>query len=218
MSNPVLVRAYDPSPNDSPRNLCTPRNATSATAPLPPLSSFAFGDVLRQAQSQCPQLQQAIDGIAQIYAKNRLSLADEYSSHLPPVGVNSGVRSHLLRPGLRPALTSVPEGSSGSSGGSKGSRKSKGKSRSKSKSQEQDQHNLSRFGWNARTGGEKATKKLGFGTTGPVVPVRPADVLLETPFAMRSCVALGDEQNENLGRAASRLRRILALYLCERQD
>jgi hypothetical protein len=70
----------------------------------------------------------AIDGIAEICAKNRMSLADEHSSHLPPFGEitaasSAAIRPHLLRPGMRRALTSVPEGSSGSSEGSNRSSK-----------------------------------------------------------------------------------------------
>ena len=88
---------------------------------LPPVSSYAFADILRAADG--PDLQLAIDGIAEICAKNRMSLADEYSSHLPPLGeitaaTSAAVRPQILRPGKRRALTSVPEASSSSSEGS----------------------------------------------------------------------------------------------------
>jgi hypothetical protein len=69
--------------------------------------------------------QSAIDGIAEICAKNRLSLAEEYGSHLPPVGEITAVTTDIIsvrqqhgRFGMRRALTSVPEASSGSSDGS----------------------------------------------------------------------------------------------------
>ncbi|KAK5166593.1 uncharacterized protein LTR77_008136 [Saxophila tyrrhenica] len=96
------------------------------TQSLPPVASFAFADILRTADG--PELQKAIDGIAEIAAKNRMSLADEYASHMPPLGTitatnSSIVRTQLGRPGMRRALTSVPEASSGSSEDSHRSKK-----------------------------------------------------------------------------------------------
>lgn len=123
MAAPVLVRAYAGiRPNSSTNRRAGVQDAEA----LPPISSFAFADILRFADSA--EFQHAIDGIAEICAKNRMSLADEYASHLPPLGEitasSAAVISprHLLRPGMRRALTSVPEASSGSS---EGSRKSK---------------------------------------------------------------------------------------------
>lgn len=124
MAQPVLVKAYTDS---RPSTAAGPTNARRARA-LPPISAFAFADILRSADS--PDFQGAIDGIAEICAKNRMSLADEYASHLPPLGEitaasSSSVKPHLHRPsgGLRRALTSVPEGSSSSSEGSRKSKK-----------------------------------------------------------------------------------------------
>jgi hypothetical protein len=126
MATPVLVKAY-------PITTTTPvvvmrRSYTQPKENLPPISSFAFADILRAADSK--DFQQALDGIAEICAKNRMSLSDEHSSHLPPLGEITSAnassmlaRPQLLRPGMRRALTSVPEGSSGSSEGSRGSKK-----------------------------------------------------------------------------------------------
>ena len=122
-ATPVLVTAY----NSGRATSFGARNARGNSAKaLPPISSFAFADILRSAD--CADFQLAIDGIAEICAKNRMSLADEYGSHLPPLGEitaasSAAVRPHLLRPGMRRALTSVPEGSSGSSEGSHESKK-----------------------------------------------------------------------------------------------
>lgn len=121
MAQPVLVRAYTDS-RGSARH--TPRGDNEA---LPPVSAYTFADILRTADTS-PEFQAAIDGIAEICAKNRMSLADEYASHLPPLGeitaaTSTTIRPHLLRPGIRRPLTSVPEGSSGSSEGSRKSRK-----------------------------------------------------------------------------------------------
>lgn len=125
MAQPVLVRAY------------TSRRGSTKRAPsgeddqaLPPVSAYTFAEILRTADTS-PDFQAAIDGIAEICAKNRMSLADEYASHLPPLGeitaaTTSTLRPHLLRPGMRRPLTSVPEGSSGSSEGSGKSRKRSG--------------------------------------------------------------------------------------------
>lgn len=117
MAQPVLVRSYSspkPTPSGSP---------SGRSHVLPPISAFAFADILRAADG--PEFQAAIDGIAEICAKNRMSLAEEYGSHLPPVGEITATPTDALpvrhpygRPYMRRALTSVPEASSGSSGGS----------------------------------------------------------------------------------------------------
>ncbi|KAK3714815.1 hypothetical protein LTR37_007550 [Vermiconidia calcicola] len=116
MAAPVLVRGYTNGEASSP----TTRSMRGSKA-LPPVSAFAFADILRTADSA--DFQSAIDGVAEICAKNRMSLADEYSSHMPPLGeitttTSVSARPHPLRPNMRTALTSVPEGSSGSSEGS----------------------------------------------------------------------------------------------------
>ncbi|KAF2774006.1 hypothetical protein EJ03DRAFT_73768 [Teratosphaeria nubilosa] len=116
MAHPVLVRAYTGNTGIS---TSAPRAHLAAELhALPPISSYAFADILRTAN--CPDLQHAIDGIAEICAKNRMSLADEYSSHLPPLGEitatsSAAARPHPHRPGPRRALPAVPEVSSSSS-------------------------------------------------------------------------------------------------------
>ena len=128
MSSPILVRAYnasDRTPAGSPRT-------QARIKALPPVSSFAFAEILRSADS--PEFQSAVDGIADIAAKTRMSLADEYASHLPPLGEITASGPVVSRPqtqrfGRRRALTSVPEGSSA---GSEGSRSSKGKGKQSS--------------------------------------------------------------------------------------
>lgn len=117
MAQPVLVRSYTspkPTPSGSP---------SGRSHVLPPIAAFAFADILRAADSA--EFQSAIDGIAEICAKNHMSLAEEYGSHLPPVGeitVASTEPNHVRqmygRPNMRRPLTSVPEASSGSSEGS----------------------------------------------------------------------------------------------------
>jgi len=124
-SAPVLVTAYT-GDRLNPRRLSD--TGLSTVRALPPVSSFAFTDILRSADS--PDFQHAIGSIAEICARNHMSLADEYTSHLPPLGeittVNpTATRQQLFRPGMRCPLTSVPEASSSSSEGSHHSRQSK---------------------------------------------------------------------------------------------
>lgn len=117
MAQPVLVRSYT-SPKPTPFGSPGGRSHV-----LPPIAAFSFADILRVADSD--DLQSAIDGIAEICAKNHMSLAEEYGSHLPPVGEitaiptdSTPVRQQYGRMTMRRALTSVPEVSSGSSDGS----------------------------------------------------------------------------------------------------
>jgi hypothetical protein len=50
---------------------------------LPSADDFSFSAILRAVD---PEIRDAIDAIAKICAKSRMSLADEYDSHLPPQG------------------------------------------------------------------------------------------------------------------------------------
>ncbi|KAI5364847.1 hypothetical protein Slin15195_G043850 [Septoria linicola] len=123
MAQPVLVKAYDRAPDRGPGKL----NDAQA---LPPISSYAFADILRSVNGS-RDFQLAIDDIAEICARTRLSLATEYGSHLPPLGEITVAsantpRPQVARPGVRRVLTSVPEASSGSSEGSQKSAKKRG--------------------------------------------------------------------------------------------
>nr|OQO29608.1 hypothetical protein B0A51_01599 [Rachicladosporium sp. CCFEE 5018] len=118
MAQPVLVRAYT--------TRRTPMGSSSGRGrALPPISAFSFADILRAADSA--DFQEAIDGIAEICAKNRMSLAEEHTSHMPPVGEITGGSDtvvvtrtpHAGRPNAKRALTIVPEGSSSGSERSK---------------------------------------------------------------------------------------------------
>lgn len=124
MSAPLLVRTYD---NGRASEPSTPRLRGAQS--LPPVASFAFAEILQSADSS--DFRSAIDGIAEICAKNRMSLADEYASHLPPQGEitaasSAAARPHMQRLSKRTPLTSVPEASSSGSEGSARSRKRKG--------------------------------------------------------------------------------------------
>jgi hypothetical protein len=118
-SQPVLVRSYTggdtsrtPSVAPIPRGASSMRNNT----PLPPIEAFSFDGILRAVE---PDIQGAIDGIAEIYARSRLSLADEYGAHMPPLGEITSPRIRqsglvIRTTGLERTLTTVAEASSSS--------------------------------------------------------------------------------------------------------
>jgi hypothetical protein len=118
-SQPVLVRAYTagdrsrtPSVAPTPR----PGNAMRSDASLPPVEAFTFDGILRAVE---PDIQGAIDGIAEIYARSRLSLANEHDSHMPPLGEITSPRIRqsglaIRTAGLERTLTTVAEASSSS--------------------------------------------------------------------------------------------------------
>lgn len=83
-SQPVLVRAY---PTVAPESTVMHRSRRQPSLEplptLPPLSSFSFQNILKEIDQE---IQPSIDAIAEIFGRSKLSLADEYSSHLPPQG------------------------------------------------------------------------------------------------------------------------------------
>ncbi|KAF1941178.1 hypothetical protein EJ02DRAFT_455370 [Clathrospora elynae] len=103
-SQPVVVRTYSGSRHTSRpgSGLNTPRSFamnghTHASAlsaglagrseQLPCVDDFSFSAILRAVD---PEIRDAIDAIAEICARSRMSLADEYDSHLPPLGEITG--------------------------------------------------------------------------------------------------------------------------------
>jgi len=83
-SQPVLVRAYPTAAPESAVMHRSRRQPPPEPLPsLPPLSSFSFQDILKEIDQE---IQPSIDAIAEIFGRSKLSLADEYSSHLPPQG------------------------------------------------------------------------------------------------------------------------------------
>ncbi|OAL46861.1 hypothetical protein IQ07DRAFT_143519 [Pyrenochaeta sp. DS3sAY3a] len=100
-SQPVVVRTYSGSRHTSrpgsgfntPRSLAMngyPNNASALSRALatkseqlPSPEDFSFSAILRAVD---PEIRDAIDAIAEICARSRMSLADEYDAHLPPQG------------------------------------------------------------------------------------------------------------------------------------
>jgi hypothetical protein len=127
-SQPVLVRTYTRVERSRPASanpsVCGQPQSMPANANLPSVDAFSFDGILRAIE---PDINEAIDGIAEIYARSKLSLADEYGSHMPPQGEISGPRMRhsglaIRTAGLERTLTTVTEASSSSerlAGGSK---------------------------------------------------------------------------------------------------
>ncbi|MCJ1403013.1 hypothetical protein MMC11_006235 [Xylographa trunciseda] len=78
---------------------------------LPPISAFSFADILASIDMD---VKTEIDGIAEICGRSKLSLANEYGSHLPPhgerlLGDTLDVRRDELGGGEQRALEVVEE-------------------------------------------------------------------------------------------------------------
>ncbi|KAF1363566.1 hypothetical protein EJ07DRAFT_88947, partial [Lizonia empirigonia] len=103
-SQPVVVRTYSGSRHTSrpgsgfntPRSFAMNSHSNASALStglarqneqLPALEDFSFSAILRAVD---PEIRDAIDAIAEICAKSRLSLADEYDAHLPPQGEITG--------------------------------------------------------------------------------------------------------------------------------
>ncbi|KAF2646710.1 hypothetical protein P280DRAFT_16998 [Massarina eburnea CBS 473.64] len=101
-SQPVVVRTYSGSRHGSrhPSGLGSPRytnmnghgrhtfsalsqGLAGRSEKLPAIEEFSFSAILRAVD---PEIRDAIDAIAEICARSRMSLADEYDAHLPPQG------------------------------------------------------------------------------------------------------------------------------------
>ena len=86
---PVLVRPYSHhTPSDDPSRKSRMRNKGRSriddkSCELPPLDRFSFQDILASIDSD---VKGSIDAIAEICGRSRMSLADQYGSHLPPQG------------------------------------------------------------------------------------------------------------------------------------
>ncbi|WPH03932.1 Hypothetical protein R9X50_00681500 [Acrodontium crateriforme] len=132
MAAPLLVKAYDslPSSNKSVRVYSARIDVPDG---LPSVSDYAFTNILRSGNSK--DVEEALEGMAAIYAKCHLSLANEYTAHIPPLGeitaeTSNSVPPHLARRRPGPPwreMTTVPETTSDSSDGGHGIRKTEKK-------------------------------------------------------------------------------------------
>jgi hypothetical protein len=84
-SQPVIVRSYTPdhSPSGSGPSSSTPRPRMDQNGTLPPINEFTIDGILKAIE---PDIRGTLDEIARICGRSRLSLANEYDSHMPPQG------------------------------------------------------------------------------------------------------------------------------------
>lgn len=85
-TQPVLVKEYSqeaPYPSKPKRSKMrsTKRSRGYQTSEMPPLESFSFQDILASIDSDVAL---SIDKIAEICGRSKMSMADEYGSHMPP--------------------------------------------------------------------------------------------------------------------------------------
>ncbi|KAL8913670.1 MAG: hypothetical protein Q9172_007231 [Xanthocarpia lactea] len=85
-TQPILVREYsqDSSASGSPRQpkmKSTKRSRGYRSSEMPPLESFSFQDILASIDTDAHV---SIEKIAEICGRSKMSMADEYSSHMPP--------------------------------------------------------------------------------------------------------------------------------------
>ncbi|KAL8826218.1 MAG: hypothetical protein Q9170_007483 [Blastenia crenularia] len=95
-TQPVLVREYSQTAQSSGKKpyKMKKRTSTGNSSGMPSLESFSFQDILASID---PEIHGSIDKIAEICGRSKMSLADEYSSHLPPQGdfAMSGSQDHI---------------------------------------------------------------------------------------------------------------------------
>lgn len=94
---PVLVRSYiNSTPQDNSSQKAKMRNnrrsrVDEKSCELPRPDRFSFEDILASIDSD---VKGSIDAIAEICGRSRMSLADQYGSHLPPQGVLTSLLEH----------------------------------------------------------------------------------------------------------------------------
>lgn len=123
VNTPRLFASMSGSPSQNPSTLST--GLAGRDDKIPRVDDFSFSAILRAVD---PEIRDAIDAIAEICARSRYSLSNEYDAHLPPQGeitasgpvwangmgplVGRG-RISRINPGWSEnTLTSVPEASS----------------------------------------------------------------------------------------------------------
>lgn len=92
-TQPVLVKAYNPS-NDNARSSATmSSSATNPSIDMPSVAEFGIEAILRAIE---PEIRSTLDSIAEICGRSKLSLANEYGSHIAPFGEVNAPPGSLL--------------------------------------------------------------------------------------------------------------------------
>ncbi|KAI3398645.1 hypothetical protein diail_8830, partial [Diaporthe ilicicola] len=68
---------------------------------LPPHEAFSFKTIMANLQAQSNEMDNALDGIAQIYARSRYSLSNQYEVHVAPHGSGSSFVSAVPSSSIR---------------------------------------------------------------------------------------------------------------------
>lgn len=102
-SQPVIVRTYSAETDFPGRSSNMSRGPARSTnneppLPLPPIEEFSIDGILRAIE---PDIQITLDTIAEICGRSKLSLANEYGSHRPPLG-EIRASSRTVEHGLHP--------------------------------------------------------------------------------------------------------------------
>lgn len=68
---------------------------------LPPYEAFSFKTIMANMQAQSNEVDNALDGIAEIYARSRYSLSNQYEVHVAPHGSGSSFVSSVPSSSMR---------------------------------------------------------------------------------------------------------------------
>ncbi|KAK2748500.1 hypothetical protein FQN57_000633 [Myotisia sp. PD_48] len=86
LSQPVIVSTYSPEPQESSsasQRRGSNMDSNRPPAQLPSVQDFGIEGILKAIN---PDIQETLDAIAEICGRSKLSLANEYGSHRPPLG------------------------------------------------------------------------------------------------------------------------------------
>lgn len=127
-STAAAMRRNHPTHNAPANGAPSPNTTPMTEVKLPPISDFSFDGILRAVE---PEIQDALDAIAEICARSRMSMANAHGAHMPPQGEITAPEQQQQPPRVRhwglgirtdvERMTSVPEVSSSSGSASKAS-------------------------------------------------------------------------------------------------
>lgn len=92
-TQPVLVKAYTPEPNNARSSTNMSSDPAMQQIDLPAVEEFGIDAILRAIE---PDIRSTLDSIAEICGRSKLSLANEYGSHIAPFGEVNPPPGNLL--------------------------------------------------------------------------------------------------------------------------
>ncbi|EEA24265.1 conserved hypothetical protein [Talaromyces marneffei ATCC 18224] len=92
-TQPVLVRAYTPRANHARSSTTMSSNLAMQQIDLPAAEEFGIEAILHAIE---PDIRSTLDSIAEICGRSKLSLANEYGSHIAPFGEVNAPSGNLL--------------------------------------------------------------------------------------------------------------------------